>query len=141
MNGLHLANGLIIPEVELSEQTSLSSGPGGQHANKTSSRISLSWNIETSAMLTGGQRARLRKQLGHRLTRQGELQVHVQTHRSQHANRDAARQRMTELLDAALKPVKARRKTRPTLGSQKRRLENKRRRSGIKEGRRKPDRD
>jgi len=114
---------------------SLSGGPGGQHANKTSSRVTLSWNVVESEALGPNQRQRLMSKIGSKLTKSGMLQVHVDTHRSQHANRETARERMSEIVHAALAIEKRRKATKPTRGSQKRRVESKRRRSQVKKGR------
>ena len=124
-----------IPGNELVEQVSTSGGPGGQHANKTSSRVSLRWNIRDSAMLTEATRTRLLDKLSSRLTKEGELIVHVDSHRSQHMNREAARTRMGELVADALTVPKRRKKTKPTRASQRRRVEGKKRRGEVKRGR------
>jgi len=125
----------VIPGKELVEQVSTSGGPGGQHANKTSTRVSLRWNIRDSATLTEATRARLLAKLASRLTKGGELIVHVDSHRSQHMNRAAARTRMGELVAEALTVAKRRKKTKPTRASQRRRVDGKTRRGELKRGR------
>ena len=132
---IELGQGRVIPGVELTEQVSTSGGPGGQHANKTSSRVSLRWNIGASTKLTDATRVRLLEKLGPRLTKDGELIVHVDSHRSQHMNRAAARTRMGELVAEALVVPKRRKKTKPTRASQRRRIEGKKRRGEVKRGR------
>ena len=137
-NGLDLGIHGRIPETELTEQTSLSGGPGGQHANKTSSRITLSWKPQNSLILKEAAKARLIARLRHRLTQDGAIQVHVDKHRSQHRNRDEARQRLEAVLIDALKPEKPRRKTKPSRRAKERRLEGKRHRAQTKQGRKRP---
>lgn len=127
--------GVEIPEDELRERSSLSGGPGGQHANKTSSRVTIWWSPGSSRALNDQQRERLLQKLGSRLTRDGELQLHVETHRSQRANREEARERLASVVCEALVRPKKRRPTRPTKGSVKRRLDGKRRRGDVKRNR------
>ena len=137
-DGLHLGRGRFIPAGELLETTSLSGGPGGQHANKTSSRVTLSWNLRASEALHPALIARLEAKLASRITNEGLLQVHVDSNRSQHRNRDEARERLTNLLIEALKVDKPRRATKPSRGAKQRRLEGKKRRSDVKRGRQTP---
>jgi ribosome-associated protein len=134
-HGLNIGYGVTIPDSELTEKVSLSGGPGGQHANKTSSRVTLNWNVVESDALGPNQRARLMSKIGGRLTKAGVLQINVDTHRSQHANRETARERLAEVVHAALVIEKRRKATKPTRGSQKRRVESKRKRSEVKKGR------
>ena len=136
--GLDLGIHGLIPETELNEQTSLSGGPGGQHANKTNSRITLSWTPQNSNVLSATAKARIKTRLSHRLTQDGAIQVHVDSHRSQHRNRDEARQRLTALIRDALKREKTRHKTKPSRRSKERRLEGKRQRAQTKQGRKRP---
>ena len=132
---LEVQRGLVIPGDELHETASRAGGPGGQHVNKTSTRVSLRWNLTQSRALTRAQRAQLRRRLASRLTRDGALVVHARTTRSQAQNRRLARERLAERIRAALVVPKRRRSTRPTQGSRERRLEGKRRRAGVKRGR------
>ncbi len=140
-DGLYLGRGRFIPASELSEQTSLSGGPGGQHANKTQSRITLTWNLRASEALSPALKARLERNLANRLSSAGEIQVHVDTHRSQHRNRDDARQRLTALLIEALKVAKPRRPTKPSRAAKAKRMDSKRKRSTTKQTRQKPSHD
>lgn len=105
---------LVIPEVELVEQASRSSGPGGQHVNKTNTRVTLRWNLETSGAIGRIRRARLKHSLAHRLTRKGELVVHASRHRSRARNRDLARERLAELVRDGVAVPRTRRATKPT---------------------------
>ena len=124
-----------VPEAELSERFSRSSGPGGQGVNTTDSRVELSYDIARSASVPGHLRTRLLDRLQSRLV-DGVVTVVASEHRSQLRNREAARERLAQLLrEAAAPPPPRRRPTRPTLGSKKRRLEDKKRRGEIKRGR------
>lgn len=115
------------------------SGPGGQHVNKVSTAIELRFDVRGSPSLPEGVRARLYKLSGNRLTMDGVLVLVAQDHRSQELNRQAAIERLAELIrKAAEPPPPPRKKTRPTLASKKRRLEGKARRSGVKAMRGKP---
>ena len=126
---------LQIPEAELDEQASRASGPGGQKVNKTSSRVTLRWNVAASSALSERQRARLLARLGARLTQDGELVLHAQRSRSQTRNRAHARERLAELVLAALAEARPRRPTAPTRGSRERKLAAKRHRGASKRAR------
>jgi ribosome-associated protein len=136
MTGLRVNRRLVIPPNELEERFSTSSGPGGQHANKTSTRAELTWNIESSTVLGPRQRERLRSQLASRLDSNGVLRVASEKHRSQLRNREEVRNRLAELVDRALKVERPRVKSKPTRAGKERRLQQKRRRSEIKRTRR-----
>ncbi|WP_417508223.1 alternative ribosome rescue aminoacyl-tRNA hydrolase ArfB [Microbacterium sp.] len=129
--------GLRVPASELVEQFSRSSGPGGQGVNTTDSRVQLSFDVGTTSALDDVQRERVLDYFGSRLAGT-VLIVSTSEQRSQRQNRLAARERLAELLREAVMPAVARRSTRPTKGSQRRRLEGKRRRSQTKSGRRRP---
>lgn len=135
---LKINEAVTIPATELSFRVSRSSGAGGQHVNKTSSRVTLEWNVEASAAITTLQRLRIYKALDGRINVDGVLQLSVDESRSQHANRDTARRRLAELVRDALRVQKKRVKTRPTLASKERRVDTKRKRSGKKAMRNKP---
>ena len=115
-----------------------SGGPGGQHVNKTSSKVLLRWNLETSGALSEEQRARVREKLAGRLTEDGELLVTSEKHREQSRNVDDAVAKFAEILRDALRVPKKRRATKPTRASQTRRLDAKRRRGDVKRDRRRP---
>ncbi len=133
--GPGLRGGLVIPAGELVERFSRASGPGGQGVNTTDSRVELVYEPGTSVALTEGQRERAVAALGPRLVG-GRLTVVASEHRSQLRNRAAARERLADLLRAALAPPPAtRRATRPSRGSQQRRLDGKKRRGELKSGR------
>lgn len=127
----------MVPAAELVERFSRSSGPGGQSVNTTDSRVELEYDVASSAALSDAQRSRAVSRLVARLT-DGRLVVVASEHRSQHRNRVAARERLAELLRAALAPPPpVRRATRPSRGARERRLAGKRHRSETKALRRK----
>ncbi len=135
--GPGLPGGLVVPAAELVERFSRSSGPGGQSVNTTDSRVELELDVAASPALTEAQRARALTRLVARLT-DGRLVVVASDHRSQHRNRVAARERLAELLRAALAPPPpVRRATRPSRGARERRLAGKRHRAETKALRRK----
>lgn len=136
--GPGLPDGLRIPAAELTEQFSRSPGPGGQSVNTTDSRVQLRFDLGTTASLTEAQRTLALARLAPRLVGT-ELVIEASEHRSQWRNRAAARQRLAELLREALTPRPERRATKPTRGSQHRRLAAKTQRSQLKQTRRRPD--
>lgn len=128
-------HGLNVAAIELVERFSRSSGPGGQGVNTTDSRVELTFDPTTSTAFSEAQRARVLTALADRLT-SGRLTIAASEHRSQRRNRVAARERLVALLREALAPPPPKRRaTRPTRGSQRRRIEAKKRRSRIKSGR------
>ena len=127
---------IALDERELEESFIRASGPGGQNVNKVSTAVQLRFDARASPALPEDVRARLLKLAGHRLTQEGVIVITAQEFRSQDRNRSAAREILFDLIRrATIAPIK-RRPTRPTLGSKKRRLESKTRRSGIKATRR-----
>ena len=110
-------------------------GPGGQNVNKVSSRATILFDFRACPLLTDWQRERIAQRLAKRLTHDGRLRVVAQQQRTQAGNRELAQTRLVELLAQALHVPRRRRPTRPTAGSQRRRLETKRRRAEIKRGR------
>ena len=135
---LEVRQGLVIPAPELVESASRAGGPGGQHVNKTSTRVTLRWNIRESDVLTAAQRRRLLIRLGSRLTRSGDLVVHARASRSRTTNRKAARDRLAEMVSEALRVQRKRVPTRAGKGAVERRLQAKRRRSATKQRRTRP---
>ena len=124
-----------VPEAELSWRFSRSSGPGGQSVNTTDSRAELSFDLARAASVPSQLRERALDRLIGRLV-DGVLTVAASEHRSQLQNREAAEQRLAQLLrEAVAAPPPPRRATRPTRGSKERRLEGKRQRSALKRGR------
>jgi ribosome-associated protein len=131
-NFLPIRDGIGIPMTEIGVRASRSSGPGGQHANVTASRIEVSFDIAASQALSDAQKERAMAKLGPRVT------AVAQDARSQSRNRELALARLAQRLDHALEVQRPRTKTRPTPGSRRRRLEGKRRRSDVKRARRRP---
>jgi ribosome-associated protein len=131
-----MAEGIVIPLREIDVRVSRASGPGGQHVNKTSSRVELFWNVRESSALTDEQRERLLRKLESRLSAAGELRVVAAATRSQHRNRELAEQRLHEVVNRALFVPKKRRPTAPTPASREARLASKHRHSEKKKLRR-----
>ncbi len=127
--------GLTIPAAEITERFSTSGGPGGQHANKAATRVELCFDIAASETLSEYQRARLTASFG------SEIRVVADDERSQLRNRNIARERLAARLRSALVPVRQRRPTRATRGSQIRRMDAKRKRALTKQNRRRPTHD
>jgi ribosome-associated protein len=125
-----------IPGAEVALSFARSGGPGGQHVNKTESKVVLRWNAARSAALSDADRAWLLQRLAARLTADGDLVLAADEERSQSANVDAALRRFRQVLREALQRPKARRATRPTRASRERRLAAKRHRSDQKRDRR-----
>ncbi|HZD10722.1 MAG TPA: alternative ribosome rescue aminoacyl-tRNA hydrolase ArfB [Candidatus Binatia bacterium] len=130
-----LENGLTIPAWELTFSFSPSGGPGGQHANRSATRVTLFFDVAHSPSLDEAQRERLLKRLRSRLDQDGMLQLSTQDTRSQHRNREIVVQRFAELLYEALKPRKRRRKTKPSAAANERRLRDKKQRGQRKKER------
>jgi ribosome-associated protein len=132
---LRVKKGCSIPMSEIVVRASRSSGPGGQHANVTASRIEASFRISSSDSLNATQRKRLQERFGERVS------AVSQDARSQARNREVALERLAEKIAEAITPPKPRRRTRPTRASKERRLEGKRKRSEVKRARRRPGGD
>jgi ribosome-associated protein len=132
VNELRVRTGVTIPLDEVELRTSRSSGPGGQHANVTASRVEAVFDVAASAALSEEQKARISARLGPRVT------ASAQDTRSQLRNRELALERLAERLAHALEVRRPRRATRPTTASRQRRLDSKRRRGDLKRARRRP---
>ena len=124
-----------IPRHELDVKFTTSGGPGGQHANKTATRAELTFDVEASGAFSEAQRDRVRSKLG------SVVRVVVDDERSQLRNRALAEERLAERLRAALHVERPRRATRPTSGSQQRRIVAKKQRGDIKRNRQRPSAD
>jgi ribosome-associated protein len=130
--GPGLPQGLVLPAAELVERFSRSAGPGGQSVNTTDSRVELVFDVASSTALSDSQRRRALARLAGRLV-DGAVVMVASEHRSQHRNRVAARERLADLLRRALAPPPpSRRPTKPTRGSQRRRLKAKKERGATK---------
>jgi ribosome-associated protein len=127
---LQVRPGLAIPLTEIELRTSRSSGPGGQHANVTASRVEAVFDVAASGALSDAQKARVSAKLGPRVT------ASAQDTRSQLRNRELALERLAARLAHALEVRRPRTATRPTSASKRRRLDAKKRRGEIKRGRR-----
>jgi ribosome-associated protein len=134
-DALRINERLSIPLAEIELRTSRSSGPGGQHANVTASRVEAVFDVEASTSLDEAQRARLLERLGPVVT------AVAQDARGQSRNRDLALERLAAKIAAGLRVQRKRRPTRPTRASRKRRLEQKRQRGERKRGRQRPSPD
>jgi ribosome-associated protein len=125
-----------IPEEEFRWSYVRSGGPGGQNVNKVASKAVLRWDVAGSPSLPDDVRARFRAQQRRRITTEGELVLASQRYRDQERNREDCLEKLRAMLLQAATPPKVRRKTKPTRGSQERRLQTKRHRSARKAGRR-----
>lgn len=136
---LEVSPELTIPSAELTWRFSRSSGPGGQHVNTSDSRVELVWDVVGSAVISEEQRTLILQRLESRLVR-GTLVTVASERRSQLRNREAALARLGDLVATALLAEgAARRATRPTRGSNRRRLAAKGRRADLKQRRQRPE--
>lgn len=134
-DSLQINNRVIIPLAELSFRFSRSSGPGGQHAQKSSTRVELLFDVANSPSLTDAQRARVLERLKRYIDTSGVMHLTAQSERSQLRNRENVVARFQVLLRKALERRKRRKATRPTSAAKERRLRKKKRRSQIKKWR------
>jgi ribosome-associated protein len=132
---LPIRHDLSIPLGEIELRTSRSSGPGGQHANVTASRVEAVFDVHASTALSASQKARIASRLGPRVT------AAAQDTRSQLRNRELALERLAQRLAHALEVRRPRTPTRPTTASKRRRVDAKKRRGEVKRGRRPPAED
>jgi ribosome-associated protein len=140
---IRVTPGISIDEQEIEESFIRASGPGGQNVNKVSSAVQIRFDVRRSPSLPEDVRARLSVLAGKKLTQDGLLVITARRHRSQQLNRTDAIERLAELIRRAADRPISRRPTRPTLGSQRRRLRKKSSRGAIKalRGRPHPDSD
>ncbi len=134
--GVKVNETLIIPDAELETRASRSSGAGGQHVNKTSSRIEITWNIRASPSLTDEQRALLELKLGSRLSEDGSIRVVASDSRSQLRNRETAERRLGELVARSLVVKRRRKPTKRPRAANEARLTEKKKHSNKKRDRR-----
>jgi ribosome-associated protein len=129
---IRINDDLSIPEEELNFTASRSSGPGGQHVNKVSTRMTLRFDVVNSPSLTTDQKSRILDKLATRVSKAGVLRVVSQQTRSQKTNRDAALERFVALLQQALEQTPKRKPTRATLAAKQKRLDEKKHRGKLK---------
>lgn len=133
---IQVTENIVLDDSELEESFIRSSGPGGQHVNKTSTGVQLRFDAAGSPSFGEGVRARLMALAGSRLTAEGVIVITATNHRSQKDNREEALARLVQLIRAAAPPPRHRRKTRPSRAAKARRMDSKRKRGEIKAGRR-----
>ena len=138
---LEITPNLTIPEKELTWSFARSSGPGGQNVNKVASKAVLRWDLAASAALPEDVKGRLIAQQKRFITQDGGLVMMSQRHRDQDRNRDDCLDKLRTIILQALAVPKRRKKTRPTRGSKRARLQGKRLRSATKQSRRRPGED
>lgn len=139
MDDLRIDRRHVIPAAELELRVMRASGPGGQGVNTTDSAVEIRWTMGDSDVLTDAEKRLVRDNLGTRLTKDDVFIVRASEHRSQHRNRDAARQRMASMLAEAIIPPRRRRPTKPSRRARQRRLDEKRQRGEVKRLRKPPE--
>jgi ribosome-associated protein len=138
-SGLTVRRGVVIPEAELAWRFSRSSGPGGQSVNTTDSRVELSFDVASTTALSDVLKSRALERLQSRLV-DGVVTIAASEYKSQWRNREAARERLAELMrEAIAPPPRPRRPTKPSKASVRRRLDSKKRRGETKRLRGRPD--
>lgn len=134
-----ILEGLSIPVSDLSFETARSSGPGGQHVNKTETKVTLVFDLDGSPVLSEEQKAVVHEQLASRISKEGALRISSQSSRSQRANREDAIERFAALLRDALTPKPDRKPTRTPPKAKRERLDAKKRQADKKRSRQPPD--
>jgi ribosome-associated protein len=132
---IHVMDGVLIPENEIRITASRSGGPGGQNVNKVSSKVTLSFDVRGSAVLSEEQKRKIMGRLATRISKEGILQIVSQRTRSQELNRLDAVERFSELLRRALTPQTPRIKTRVSEAAKQRRIDEKKKHGLTKQKR------
>ncbi len=140
MSSLHVDQHHRIPDYELDVRAAKASGPGGQSVNTTDSAVELRWYPEASRAFSPAEKQRIATNLSNRISNDGCLIVRASEHKSQHRNRQEARERLAGWLVDAIRVPKRRRRTRPSRAAKRRRVEDKRRRGEKKRLRQNPKR-
>ena len=135
-NTIIINSELRLPQSEVQYRTARSSGPGGQHVNKTETQVELLFDVAHSPSLSEAQRRRILSQIKNLIDQDGMLHLTAQSERSQLRNREIVTARFQDVLAGALRVPKKRRPTKPTAASKTRRIEGKKRRGQIKQLRR-----
>lgn len=131
-NDVAIKNGIVIPEHELEITTSRAGGPGGQHVNKTDTKITIRWNVKTSSVLSDEQKQRVLENLASRLTSEGDFMVYNSASRSQQQNKKNALEHLAQEIRKALHVPKKRMKTKVSKATKEARLQKKTHRGEIK---------
>jgi ribosome-associated protein len=132
---IHIMDGLLIPEGEISFTASRSGGPGGQNVNKVSSKVTLAFDVQNSTALSAEQKQKIMGKLATRINSDGILQIVSQRTRSQELNRKDVLERFSDLLQRALTPQQPRVRSRVPAAAKRQRIETKRKRSLTKRAR------
>lgn len=139
MDDLPIDDHLTLPASDFRVSFARSGGPGGQHANTADTRVRIHFDLEGTTELHPAVKRRIREAFGNRISKEGELVLTCDTHRSRHRNLEEVRERLAGMIRGKLRPPKRRRKTRPSKGAKRRRLEGKKRRGELKKTRGKVD--
>jgi ribosome-associated protein len=137
---IKLTPSLSVPSASVAEHFVRSSGPGGQNVNKVSTSVELRFDVAASGLSEAVQ-AKARALAGHRLTTDGVIVIHAHEHRTQGQNREAARERLADLLTRAARKPRPRRRTKPSAAAKEKRLGSKHHRSEIKRVRARGERE
>lgn len=139
MDDLVIDDRVTLPASDFRVSFARSGGPGGQHANTADTRVRIHFDLDGTEALHPAVKRRLREAYGNRISKDGELVLTCDTHRSRHRNLEEVRERFAQMIRGKLKPPKYRRKTKPSRGAKRRRLDAKKQRGQLKKSRGKVD--